>query len=282
MANITGFTGYFRQDITKYSAKKAQGTITNGLASVYDIGIEQTTFEGILFGSGVQTAPAEAVGAPDRWTSNSLYTLDVDTLEGYRVNHEALEKVKEQLQSEGIDAEIRTPTHEITDEQMEWLNSRYDLDFLSVCSFSHPDYGNFMLDLAYLNVFSLDEVENMYGVMPFNANHKGYLYKLDTGDGLSGYVNPFGGVDNYLGKDDLYTQLIMEYLKIKYTGRSEKEYERMTEDFKAQRMERMMILEDFFARATEKSDNDKFNRIDAKPIIENVSEKLKEDFGGLL
>ncbi len=283
MANITGFAGYFRQDITKYSAKKTQGTITNGLASVYDIGIEQTTFEGMLFESGVQTAPAEAVGAPDRWTSSSLYTLDIDTLEGYRVNREALERVREQLRSEGIDAESRTPTHEITDEQMEWLNSRYDLDFLSACSFSHPDYGNFMLDLAYLNVFSLDEVENMYGVMPFNANHKGYLYKLDTGDGLSGYVNPFGGVDNYLDNDDLYTQLIMEYLKIKYTGRSEKEYERMTEDFKVQRLERMMIIEDFFARAAEKSDNNKLDGMDgARPNIENISEKLREDFGGLL
>lgn len=166
---------------------------------------------------------------------------------------------------------------------MEWLNSRYDLDFLSACSFSHPDYGNFMLDLAYLNVFSLDEVENMYGVMPFNANHKGYLYKLDTGGGLSCYVNPFGGVDNYLDDDDLYTQLIMEYLKIKYTGRTDKEYERMTEDFKAQRVERMMILKDFFARAAEKSDNNGLDSMDgAKPNIENISEKLREDFGGLL
>ena len=176
MANITGsgLAAYFRQDITKYSiAKKQTGTIADSLANFYDISFEHTTFEGVLFGNGVQTSPIEAVGAPDRWTSNSLYTLDVDTLEGYRVNREALEKVREQLRSEGIDADSRTPTHEITDEQMEWLGSRYDLDFLSACCFSHPDYGNFMLDLAYLNVFSLDEVENMYGVLPFNANHKG-------------------------------------------------------------------------------------------------------------
>ena len=173
MANISGFAGYFRQELTKYSAKKTQtGTTAGGLASVYDISIESTTFEGVLFGSEVHT-PTEAVGAPERWTSNSLYTLDVDTLKGYRVNHDALEKVKEQLRSDGIDADRRTPSHEITDEQMEWLDTRYDLDFLSVCSFEHPEYGNFMLDLAYLNVFSLDEVENMYGVMQFNANHQG-------------------------------------------------------------------------------------------------------------
>ena len=281
MANISGFAGYLRQDVTKYSVKKT-GTRTDGLVSAYDISIESTTFEGVLFGSEAPT-PAEAVGAPDRWTSNSLYTIDMDTLTGYRVNHDALEKVREQLLAEGIDEYSRTPSHEITDEQMEWLSSRYDLNFLSVCSFSHPDYGNFMLDLAYLNVFSIDEVENMYGVMPFNANHKGYLYKLDTGDGYSGYVNPFGGVDNYLDNDDLYTRLIMEYLKIKYTGRSEKEYERMTEDFKAQRVERMMILEDFFARAAERSDVNTLGGMDgARPNIENISEKLKEDFGGRL
>ena len=288
MANISGygFAGYFRQDITKYSVKKTQtNTTADKLANVYDISIEQTTFEGVLFGtdSGVQNTPAEAVGAPDRWTSGSLYTLDIDTLKGYMVNHDALERVKEQLREEGIDADRRTPTHEITDEQMEWLGSRYDLDFLSACSFSHPDYGNFMLDLAYMNVFSLDEVENMYGVLPFNANHKGYLYKEDTGDGLSGYVNQFGGVNNYVDEDDLYTQLIMEYIKAKYTGHTDKEYERMTEDFKAQRTERMMIIEDFFARAAEKSDGNTLGGMDgARPNIENISEKLREDFGGLL
>lgn len=226
-----------------------------------------------------QTEINEYNGAPDRWTNERLYTNDENTLEGYKVNKDAISRVKEQLEAEGIDADRRTPTHEITDEQMEWLGSRYDLDFLSACSYTHAEYGNFMLDLAYLNVFSFDEVENMFGVMPFNANHKGYLYKLDTGDGLSGYVDPFVGVGNYVDQDDLYTQLIMEYLKIKCTGRTEKEYEQMTEDFAAQRVERMSVIRDFFALVS----SNKANNMDgAKPNIENISEKLKEDFGGLM
>lgn len=117
---------------------------------------------------------SEKIKAPARWTSASLYKIDHDTPKGYTVNKAALSKVREQLSAEGIDADARTPTHEITDEQMDWLGSRYDLEFLGACSFTHEEYGNFMLDLAYLNVFSLDEVENMYGVMPLNSSHGGY------------------------------------------------------------------------------------------------------------
>lgn len=224
------------------------------------------------------TEEIESSSAPDRWTSEHLYTIDETTPEGYRVSKEALSRVKKQLEAEGIDADKRTPTHEITDEQMEWLSSRYDLDFLSVCSFTHEDYGNFMLDLAYLNVFSLDEVENMFGVMPFNSNHRGYLYKIDTGDGVSGYVNPFGGTEDYVDQDDLYTQLLMEYLKAKSGGRTEKEYEQMAEDLAAQRAERMSVITEFFARVAA----NKANSLDfdvARRDVENITEKLKEEFG---
>ncbi len=55
--------------------------------------------------------------ASDRWTDVSLYTFDSLT-KGYFVNEVALLRVKEQLKSECIDADKRTPTHKITDEQM--------------------------------------------------------------------------------------------------------------------------------------------------------------------
>lgn len=256
-------------DIFARRGEKTRGTNIGDVGETED---NSVTFEDSLNEAAEET---ERFGAPDRWTGEHLYTIDENTPEGYRVNKDALSRVKKQLEAEGIDAG-RTPTHEITDEQMEWLSSRYDLDFLSACSFTHEDYGNFMLDLAYLNVFSLDEVENMFGVMPFNSNHRAYLYKIDTGDGVSGYVNPFGGTENYVEQDDLYTQLIMEYLKVKCTGRSEKEYERMAGDFAAQRAERMSVITEFFARFAA----GKANAIDAaKPDIENIYEKLKEDFG---
>lgn len=219
----------------------------------------------------------------ERWTDSDLYTIDTDSPKGYTVNKNALDKVREKLNEEGVDADKRTPTHEITDEQMEWLGSKYDLEFLSVCSFTHSEYGNFMLDLAYLNVFSLDEVENMYGVMPFNANNKAIMYYHGdprTGDGAS-YIDPFGGDGSVTESwDDVYTRLIMEYLKVRYTGRAESEYEQMTEQLKTQRVERMMIIEDFFARFSE--NKERYDPAVSKPLIEDASEKLKEDFGGIM
>lgn len=214
---------------------------------------------------------------PDRWTSENLYSFDTDTPEGYRVNRTALLRVRERLTAEGINADSRTPTHEITDEQLDWLTSRYDIEFLSVCSFTHADYGNFMLDLTYLNVFSFEEVENMYGVMPFNSGNKAFLYKSDSGDGVTGFVN----LDGSLTEDykEVYTRLIMEYLKAKYTGRTESEYEQMTKDFETQRVERMLVIENFFARASVKAEHDMSAAV---PNIENAADRLKEDFGGLL
>lgn len=244
----------------------------------------ETEDNSVMFEDSLNEAAEEneLYSVPDKWTGEHLYTIDENTPEGYRVNKDALSRVRKQLEAEGIDADSRTSTHEITDEQMEWLSSRYDLDFLSACSFTHEDYGNFMLDLAYLNVFSLDEVENMFGVMPFNSSHRAYLYKIDTGDGVSGYVNPFGGTENYVEQDELYTQLIMEYLKVKCAANSEKserEYKQMAEDFAAQRAERMSVITEFFARVAAS----KANIIDSvMPDIENKSEKLKEDFGSLI
>lgn len=193
------------------------------------------------------------------------------------MNRNALDKVKKQLEEEGIDADGRTPTHKITDEQVEWLSSRYVFDFLSACSYTHEEYGNFMLDLTYLNVFSLDEIENMFGLMPFNASHKGFLYKMDTG-GLSGYVNPFGGAGNYVDENDLYTQLIMEYLKVKFAGRSEGEYAKMAEDFAAQRSERLSLINELFAHAASNKMIQEPDLEAAKPSVEDISERLREDF----
>ena len=212
-----------------------------------------------------------------RWTDERLYTIDESSPEGYKVNRAALAAVKERLREEGADK--RTPTHEITEEQLDWLASRYDLEFLSVCSFTHPEYGNFMLDLAYLNVFSLDEVENMYGVVPTGANGSARLYYHGdpvTGKG-AGYIGSDGNV--YEDPEDLYTKAIMEYLRVKYTGRTESEYGRMAEDMKAQRAERMLIVEEIFARVSELREN---NTDLAKPDIEDASGKLKEDFGALI
>lgn len=162
MTNIAQF-GYsvIRKSITYGSRTKA--------AAADDISNDAFSDSLPELGSGAAelVPPIEENGIPKRWTTDSLYEWD-SSPKGYSVNATALYRVREQLRSEGINADSRTPTHEITDEQMERLESRYDLKFINACSKEHSEFGNFMLDLAYMNVFSLDEVENFFGVDPLN------------------------------------------------------------------------------------------------------------------
>lgn len=272
----SGYSDLIRQAIASGRGK----TNAQGSASCSETSMFSAVIRNISYDNSVLVRMESKRDSSGRWTDERLYTLDEDAPEGYRVNRSALAEVRAHLKEEGVEADKRTPTHEITDEQMDWLGSRYDLEFLSICSFTHPEYGNFMLDLAYLNVFSLDEVENMYGVMPFNANNKAYLYyhgELNTGKG-AGYMLGDGNMSD--DWEDVYTKVIMEYLKVKYTGRTESEYRRMTEEMKIQRLERMMIIEDFFARIPENKE-DNYAAV-SKPAIEDASEKLKEDFGALI
>lgn len=282
MTNIgaANYGDFIRQTLnTEYNKKKQKNTEICSAASAAD-----TTFDSAMSETSstnsAQSLATDKISAPTRWTDSSLYKIDHNALEGYTVNKAALSKVREQLSADGIHADSRTPTHEITDEQMEWLSSRYDFGFLSACSFTHEDFGNFMLDLAYLNVFSLDEVENMYGVMPFNSNHGGYLYKMNTGDNSYGYVDTFSGSTKLTDDEDLLAELMMEYLKAKKTGLSKKEYERMSEQLIAQRQERLTVLEHFFERISAVTSDYSTNNI--RQDVKNISEQLKEDFGGIL
>ncbi|MDE7361152.1 MAG: hypothetical protein K2N38_04395 [Oscillospiraceae bacterium] len=188
------------------------------------------------------------------WMVTSLYSWNTDTPEGYTVDTSAIAKLRRQLAKEGIDADSRVPTHEITDEQMEWLAERHDLGFLSVCGQTHEDYGKFLLDLAYLNVFSLDELENMFGVTPFNDKHLAIVYNPgDPVDGSgAGYV--FGDKDT-LTWDEYMIEIAKEYLREKEPGHTEEEYTQMAREFNEQSRERMEVLEDFFERAAEKYPN---------------------------
>lgn len=226
--------------------------------------------------------PDEASKASDRWTDVSLYTFD-SSPKGYTVSEDALLRVKEHLESESIDADQRTPTHKITDEQMEWLNSKYDLHHLSVCSISEAEFGNFMLDLAYLNVFSLDEVRNMYaGIIPPQSDQPQlislyYHGAPETGEG-AGYVdlNAEGTVVN----EDVPTDHITaNYLKAEKPGLTSEEYREMTTEFSAQFQERLKILKNIFGFLADSIES----ATDTTLLkIYDVSEKLKEDFGNRL
>lgn len=280
MTNIEAFgrSDYAKQAISAvFKRVKAQSDFDIAVATHQSAELDLSATQHKNDADSSRTLTTEKNYIPDKWTSSGLYKIDTDSLKGYTVNETALDRVRKQLESEGIDADKRTPTHEITDEQVEWLSSRYDFDFLSACCFTHEEFGNFVLDLAYLNVFSLDEVKDLYGVMPFNANHKGYLYEMGVTSGSSGFVNTFGGIRDLISAEDLPAELLKEYLREKYTALPEEEYDRMAKEFADQRAERLRVIKDLFERIAA----NKGNGIDGvKPTVQNISEKLKEDFSG--
>lgn len=78
---------------------------------------------------------------------------------------------------------------------------------------------------------------------------------MDTGDGLTGFVNPFDGEGNYINKDELSIELITEYLKSEYAGYTEKEYGQMAEKFFYQRQVCLKVLDEFFSRVSDSAEN---------------------------
>lgn len=229
-------------------------------------------------------SPDETDKASNGWTDTAFYILD-SSPRGYSVNTEALSKVKAQLKAEGIDADRRTPTHQITDEQREWLSAKYDLAYLGTCSISEAVFGNFMLDLAYLNVFSLEEVENMYaGVFPPLTDEPQMIsiyYHGDpqTGEG-AGYVFWAGkDVNADVINEDMPLDHIFNYFKATAPGRTENEYLKMAKEYADQFQNRIKIFNDLFA---EFSDKIKTTMGSAYLNIEDASDKFMEDYGSLI
>lgn len=108
----------------------------------------------------VQSSAASEEPDTEKWISSSLFNFDAATELGYTADKSALNKVREKLKAEGIDPDRREPTYGITDEQVEWLSSRYDFDDKDAWGTAvSPEFGNFVLDLAYLNVISFDDVD---------------------------------------------------------------------------------------------------------------------------
>lgn len=211
----------------------------------------------------------------ERWTSNSLFKTDIDSALGYTTNKDAIEKVREKLREEGIDPSRRTPTHEITDEQIAQLAEKYDLEFLDMAGITDPEFGNFLLDLAYMNVFSCDELEfEFFGICEPDC----WMYCVPFDGSAPYYSGPNGG--RFKTYEDMVKSYRIDYLRSKEPGRTENYYEGKYEDIMAKTQERMSVIHDFFERASKYfypglSDA-------AKPNIIDASEKLKEDFGKLL
>ncbi len=220
-------------------------------------------------------------GAPESWTDQTLWPL---TSAGYVNNLDVIIKFKEKMSELGIDMDKRPEsTHEITAEQEKWLASRYDLSKIRNAPIGSEEYSNFMLDLVYLNVFSLDEIIAAQST-PFAPppGENGMVFSVDKRENISHADNC---LDTILENADTLEDFLMEYIEQKY-GKVEDAPDDVKEWYENinKAVEKKREFHDFLARFFAKfsDDSEPENNYDgAKLNIEDASEKLKEDFGKL-
>ena len=111
--------------------------------------LDSKEFEKILY-ENVQTSD---ISVPEKWITDG------------GLGNSAVEEVLRYLDIIGEDTKNRKPTHDITDEQIEWLKSRHDIERLRSGEAGYNASGgpaeiqNFYADLVYLNVFSPEDTK---------------------------------------------------------------------------------------------------------------------------
>lgn len=115
----------------------------------------------------------EEIAIPDKWRTDQPQNA-IDIAAAY---------MRDTL---GIDIDSRAPTHEITEEQKEWLNSRHDLSKLHEYSPASTERQNFLADLVYLNVMSADEAKN-FGMVVF-PGHTAVMRKVESPELMPGFL----------------------------------------------------------------------------------------------
>lgn len=138
--------------------------VKKGIAA--DGGVMAGTGTGVTFSDSLKSFTAQTVGA---WTPEGELNDVPDNWQTAEVSFAILGEVraaKEYLQKHGVDTENRIPTHEITEEQRKWLESRHDFEALKNKSVFTPEFGNLMGDLYYLNVLSEREATSPAVVRP--------------------------------------------------------------------------------------------------------------------
>lgn len=154
---------------------------------------------------------------PDKWDEKEDWLNTVDKAVDYMINEL------------GMDFSRRTPTHELTEEQKQWLMSRHSLDdiYKTVDEVTETESGyhkgwydgNFLSNLIYLNVMSPEDVKRI-GTVAFPAHQGGVLIPLngwrrgfDT-ETVSGIFRGIAGavgeqkflIDYITGKTDLTSE----------------------------------------------------------------------------
>lgn len=141
---------------------------------------------GMSFAEYLEGSLNDEVKIPDNWC------LDTDKYGA------GVDKAVKYMQTElGIDPYDREPAYKITDEQIQWIRSRHNLDDVYKTVSGSCDDGrggwtmswwdeNFLSDLVYLNVISPEDAKN-FGWIAFPGSEEGKVYAAsDQGIASSG------------------------------------------------------------------------------------------------
>ncbi len=218
--------------------------------------------------------------APDKWVSEAGFSAD------------AIEAAAAFMRDElGVDVSKIEPSHEITPEQMNWLRSRHNFSAMrryETYSFkndggqtqygfkSTPEYSNFMGDLMYLGIYSKQELTVDLWVEPFDT-------RTGANSVLSGYVlNSLNSDNSLLGTARAFVSHL-ENMWSFYNERSKGAFAVEGDaEFAALIKEHYLPINQQFFEFIDKligNNDEPLPQNSAVPPIEDVSKKLKDDFG---
>lgn len=165
----------------------------------------EKSFEDILAADDSQQVENN-VKIPDRWKTGwgtaESYGWGVDI---------AVKFMREEM---GINISERVPTHEITDEQRDWLASRHNLETIQNYGINTLEMQNFLADLVYLNVYSPDEAKKL--TLVSFPSHTGRVAQLDNvSDGRVFHTNEGNFADLIASTIDAQHSII-DYMQKKY------------------------------------------------------------------
>lgn len=219
---------------------------------------------------------------PDRWVTVAGFSADAVKA--------AAAFMRDEL---GVDVSKIEPTHEITTEQMEWLNSRHDFASMrhyETYSFTNesgqtqyefkstPEYSNFLGDLMYLGVYSEQELTVSLWVEPIDARQGGSDSVISTH--LSDYIgkSPFDFSQAMVSNLENMWNFYNERSSGAFAVEGDAEFAALIKDnYLPLQKQFLELLEKLF-----KNDGEDTSQSIIEPPIKNISEKLKEDFGGII
>ncbi len=271
---IRADTGIFAQTGTGVTFSDALYSITADAPDVFTTPVEKAMKSRF---DTCETADGAIVDVPERWLGGysepaRCFASGIKAAENF---------LKNKL---GIDPDKREPTHEITDEQREWLESRHEL---SKINGDGEEYGELVADLIYLNVYTPMEIASMHNLVPTGLFENGsQIARVGAGFSLFDFQpDIFGLLDKTkeAGEDKL-AEAIMEYLKKRYSYAKPEDEEsaKAVDSAMAKENDCLFALLSLFVKSREEAERVDEQRYRDNLNFKDASRQFDEDFGALI